>query len=144
MSLHEDFRRADRIEGSSNRAFGLVVAGFCGLMALMRAWSSGAVPVVWLVVALAFLLPALIYPSVLAPFNRAWTSFGMLLAKVTTPVILGLLFYGCFVPIGWIARLFGHEFLRLRVEPSASTYWVRREPEKVGAVTSADAMKNQF
>jgi hypothetical protein len=64
----------------------------------------------------------------------------MLLAKVTTPVVLTLLFYGCFVPIGLIARLFGQEFLRLRRDPSATSYWIRREPDRV----ESTAMKNQF
>jgi hypothetical protein len=138
MSLHEDLRRAERPEGSSNRAFGLVVAAFCSLMAALRAWSSGALPLVWLAVGLAFLLPALIYPSVLAPLNRAWTAFGMLLAKVTTPIILAVIFYGCFVPIGLLARLFGHEFLRLRRNPSATSYWIKRDAQQ------PSAMNNQF
>ena len=143
MSLHEDFRRADRPEGSSDRAFGLVVAAFCGLMAGIRAWSSGELPLIWLAVGCAFLIPALIYPSVLAPLNRAWTAFGMLLAKITTPVILALLFYGCFAPIALIARLFGHEFLRLRRDPSAQSYWIKREPGTMGAAGSTP-MRNQF
>jgi hypothetical protein len=138
MSLHEELRRTERPEGSSNRSFGLVVAGFCGLMVVLRAWSSGSLPVVWLGVGLAFLLPALIYPSVLAPLNRAWTALGMLLAQVTTPVILALIFFGCFVPIGLLARLFGHEFVRLRRNPSSASYWIKRDAEQ------PSAMNNQF
>jgi hypothetical protein len=140
MSLHEDLHRPDRAKPSSNRAFGLVMAALFALVAGMRIGSRSEWSVVWLAVGLGFLLTGLIHPVVLAPLNRAWTAFGMLLAKMTTPIILALIFYGAFVPIALFARLRGQEFLRLRRDRSATSYWIERE---AGAVRPG-AMRNQF
>ena len=35
---------------------------------------------------------ALVYPAALRPLNKAWFLFGMLLSKVMTPIVMGLLF----------------------------------------------------
>jgi len=101
-------------------------------------WSGGALPLAWFAVALLFLVPALVYPAALQPLNRAWTAFGMLLARITTPVILAVLFYGCFAPIGFLARLFGRDVLSLKRDPAAASYWIARDPTPPGG------MGNQF
>jgi hypothetical protein len=41
---------------------------------------------------------------------------------------LALLFYGMFVPLGWLMRATGRNPLRLQREPEAATYWIERDP----------------
>ena len=66
--------------------------------------------------------------------------FGLLLAAIISPVMLGLVFYLCITPIGFLMRLFGKDPLRLRLEPEADTYWIRREPPG----PPPESLKNQF
>jgi hypothetical protein len=47
---------------------------------------------------------------------------------VVNPIILGILFYLVFTPLGWVLRRMGKDFLRLRPAPEASTYWIPRLP----------------
>lgn len=117
-----------KIGSSTDRSFGLVFAVFFLMLALwpllhqheMRLWA--------LVIAAIFLLLALAIPKLLAPLNRMWTSFGMLLHRIVSPLALGILFYGVVMPTGLLMRLFGKDLLRLRLDKSANSYWIQRSP----------------
>ena len=131
MSTHEDFRRAEQVKGSSDRGFGLTVGGILLLIAAVRIWLQegyGAIELVLGAVGLCLVLLALVRAQSLAGLNRAWTKLGLLLFKVVNPVVLGLIYLTTIVPIGVVMRAFGHDPLRLKRDPQASTYWVRREP----------------
>ena len=138
---HEDFSsRHDDIKPSSNKSFGLVIAAFFAIVALwpllhaerVRWWALG--------VAAAFAIAALLWPAALAPLNTLWTRLGLLLYKVVSPVVLGLLFFVTVTPIALIMRVLGKDPLRLRRDPNAASYWLERTPPG----PSPESMKNQF
>src|SRR5215472_10062898 len=115
-------------ESSSNRTFGLVFAGVFLLIGVAPLIFAGAVRAWSLLISAAFGIVALIAPAVLAPLNRVWTKFGLLLHKIVSPVILGIMFYVVVTPMGLVMRLLGKDPLRLRWEPNAATYWIERTP----------------
>jgi len=125
---HESYRPPEAVRRSSNRTFGLVFAAFFFLLAILprlrgHACHWWAVPC-----SAVFLLAALLAPKVLSPLNQAWTALGILLHKITNPVILGIFFYLVFAPFGWVLRRMGKDFLRLRPAPEAGSYWILRQP----------------
>lgn len=127
-------------EPGSDRSFGIVFAVVFLAIAL---WPllSGREPRWWaLAGSVAFGAAALAMPRVLAPLNRAWAAFGLLLGRIVSPVALAVLFLAAFLPTGLLMRLFGQRPLALRRDPQARTYWVEREPRG----TPGDGMKNQF
>jgi predicted membrane metal-binding protein len=138
--LHEDFSREEEVKAGSDRGFGLVFAGFFAIVSALSLWHSGKTWHWALPLAVAFLLVALIYPRVLAPLNRLWLKFGLLLYKVMNPLVLGLLFFVTIMPIGLVMRAMGKDFLRLRRDPNAKTYWIDRTPPG----PPPQSMKNQF
>jgi len=138
--VHEDLYREENIEGSSDRAFGIVFAVF---FALIAAWPllHGAELRLWsLAVAMAFALVAWLRPTLLARANRWWMKFGLLLGKVVSPIALGILFFAVLVPIGFLMRATGKDPLRLKREAAAESYWILRAPPG----PPPDSMKNQF
>ena len=137
---HEFQRRDETVKTSSNRSFGVAFAAFFALLAALGLWHGTARWPIWLGLACAFLLLAFAVPRLLAPFNRLWTKFGLLLHRVVSPIFLTVLFYGCIVPVGFLMRLSGKDPLRLRYEPVAESYWIIRAP----AGPSPDLFKNQF
>lgn len=137
---HEDLSREQRVEGSSDRAFGLVFATVFLVVAFwpllheesLRWWAVG--------VASFFAAIALLRPTLLAGFNRQWLRLGVFLSKVVSPIAMGILFYGVFTPIGVVMRLVGSDPLRLKRDAAAKSYWRRREPPG----PPPDSMTNQF
>ena len=62
------------------------------------------------------------------------------LNQIVSPVVLGVMFYGLFAPIGWAMRLAGRDVLRRRYEREERSYWVERAPPGPDAAS----LPNQF
>lgn len=129
FGAHESFDRDDDHGlGSSDRSFGVVIAGVLALLAA-TSWLRGNEHWIWwLLAALLFIGLALLRPRFLAPFNRVWMRLTLLLNAIVTPVVLFAVFYLSIVPIGLMMRLAGKDPLRLRLDPDAETYWIQRDP----------------
>ncbi len=138
--LHEDFSRDEHVKAGSDRGFGFVFAGFFALVSALSWWRGHAGWHWTLPLAALFLLVALVYPRILNPLNRLWLKFGLLLYKVVNPIVLGLLFYLTITPIGLIMRALGKDFLRLRLDGGARSYWIDRKPPG----PPPQSMRNQF
>ena len=67
---------------------------------------------------------ALVAPATLKRIYRAWMKFGLLLSKITTPIVLGVVFFLVIFPIGLGMRLFGRDPLARRFDDGATTYRV--------------------
>ena len=140
MSI-ESFQRQHTIEGSSNRAFGLVFAVVFLIVAVWPlVWRTGGIRGWALAVAAVFAVLALAAPAVLAAPNRAWTRLGLLLGSIVSPIVLGLLFFLVFTPMGWFMQRFGKDALRLKRDTQASTYWIERKPPG----PAPESLHNQF
>ena len=135
---HERISAADEVKASSNRQFGIVIGAACGVIALLPV-IGGEMPAWWvLIVAAVLVAAALIVPDILGPFNRIWTKFGLLLHMVTSPVIMGLMFFLVISPIGLLLRLFNKDVLRLRCDSAAASYWIERRPPGPEPKTMSD------
>lgn len=137
--FHEDLSRGQDIVGPSDRAFGVTFAVVFGLVGLWPLLWGGTARLWALGLSVAFLLAALVFPWVLAPLNRVWLKFGLLLHQITTPLILGLIFFLVVLPIGLVMRALGKRPLQLHPERTAVSYWAHRE-----APVEPGSMRNQF
>lgn len=127
-STHEDLNRAETVTVGSDRSFGIVFTVFCALVALAQFWFGNPAFWGWLIAAAIFGLFSLVYSRALRPLNILWFKFGMLLHHVLSPVVLGLMFFAVFTPIGWCMRLAGKRPLSLRFDAKAKSYWIERRP----------------
>jgi hypothetical protein len=128
FATHEPHSRAYEVKAGSDRNFGLVVGGVLVMIAAYRLYVGGSTTLVTIVALLgiALIAAALTAPAMLAPANRLWFRLGMLLHKVTNPILLGAIFAIAFVPTGVLMRALGRDPLRLKPEPDAPTYWIPR------------------
>lgn len=137
---HEDLNRHQHVEGSSDRAFGVV---FAVLFVVIACWPLfyGEAPRWWaLGIAAILAMIAAVRPALLAGPNRWWTRFGLLLGNVVGPIAVGVLYYGVVAPFGVVMRLTGKDPLRLKLDPGADSYWIPRKPPG----PPPDSLTNQF
>jgi len=125
---HESYERREEVRGSSDRSFGIVFAVVFALIGLLPLVSGGAVRMWSLAVGAAFLLVALAFPAILAPLNRLWLRFGLLLHKIVSPLVLGIMFFLVITPMGVLMRAFGKDLLRLKLDRQLASYWIERTP----------------
>ncbi len=83
---------------------------------------------------------ALFLPRLLIPFNKAWLKFGDVIHRIVSPLIMSVIFFCIITPIGVVMRLFGKEFLQLRQDPTALSYWIDCQ----GINQRSQSMKQQF
>ena len=140
VQTHEDFGRRAPQPGSTNRSFGLVVGGFVVILGAWPLWHGGQLRSWSLAAGAALIIIAILYPSLLQPLNRIWTGLGLLLGRVTNPLIMALVFYLVFTPFAVFLRLIGKDSLRLKFDPEADNYWIPRDPPG----PEPDTMQNQF
>jgi hypothetical protein len=139
-AVHESFARAEDVKLGSERSFGFVFAGFCALVAATMLWRLRPEFWYWIYAAAAFATAALLAPRLLYPLNYLWFKLGLLLHHIITPVVLALMFYTVFTPIGLWMRIAGKRPLNLKFEPASDSYWIPREPPG----PSAPSFRNQF
>jgi hypothetical protein len=139
QSTHESFSRDEASAPGSDRTFGLVMAAALALVGCVNAWHHGRAWPWELGASVLFLATGLVKPSVLHPLNRLWMKLGLLLHKIVNPIVMGLLFYGTIWPTGLVMRMRGRDFLRLKREPAADTYWIARPPGP-----KPETMRDQF
>lgn len=76
------------------------------------------------------LLLGLAAPRWARPFHLVWMRFAALLGYVNSRLILGLMYYGVFTPLGFFLKLAGRDPLRrrgaFRQKQSAESYWIAR------------------
>jgi saxitoxin biosynthesis operon SxtJ-like protein len=140
--MHEDYSRTEEHAGSSERSFGFVLAGFLVIVALAPLLHTPRESIRWwaLGFGMVFLALALLWTAPLRPLNRLWTALGLLLYRLISPIALGLLFYLTITPLSFMMRILKKDPLRLRRDPAAESYWIRREPPG----PPPESMKQQF
>lgn len=138
--MHEDINRKDDVKMGSERGFGIVFAAVFAIIGLLPLVHGGAIRVWALGIAVAFLAVAFIVPRALKPLNIVWFKFGLLLYKITNPIVMGGMYYIGLVPIGLLMKLFGKDPLNRSFDPSAESYWIDRDPPG----PEPSSMKRQF
>ena len=95
----------------------------------------------FLLVAISFILVAMVRPNLLSALNRLWMALGVALGRVVNPLVMGLIFYLIFVPTGLFMKLVGRDELRIR-GTNRRTYW--RRVSVASPVDEEDKFKRQF
>jgi len=132
--------KLSEVELPSNKKFGLFFAAvFAGVGTYMLATASGLIAYSMLSASALFLVASLFKPDLLLPLNRLWMRFGLLLGMIISPIVLGIIYFGLFSPIGLLMRFFGRDELRLKLV-SGKSHWKERNSE----TPVATGFKNQF
>ena len=125
-----------KIKVGSNKSFGIVFFIVFLIVGLYPLINGDALRIWPTVISIIFLILGLINSQILTPLNILWFKFGMLLGKLVSPIIMGMVFFLVVTPTGIIMKLFNKDLLKLKKNKSDS-YWIKRSETK-------SEMKNQF
>ncbi len=112
---------------AEGRKFGVTVGLAFLALATLLWWKENA-GLAWKImggIGATLVLAGLILPAQLGPIYRGWMRFALLLSKVTTPIFMGIIYFGLFLVTGFVRRTLGkNSMLRAQQE---STYWITRD-----------------
>jgi hypothetical protein len=93
-----------------------------------------------IVIGVSLLALAASRARLLVPIASRWMMLGSAISRVTTPVILTIIYLVVFTPMAWFRRTFGRS--PIAREGSRATYWVRRPDRTPDEIRHS--MKRQF
>jgi hypothetical protein len=119
----------------NNITFGILFFIFFLIIGLYPLISSENIRVWSVVLSLVFLIITIIRPNLFTFLNKLWIQLGILLGKIISPIVMGLVFFFLITPIGMLVRIFKKDLMGLK--RGTSSYWVNRK-DKI------QSMKKQF
>ena len=125
-----------KIKVSSNKSFGIVFSIFFLLISVYPLLNNDPIYYWSLFVSFIFLVLGLMNSKILSPLNLLWLKFGILLGKIVSPVVMGIIFFLVVTPISIILKIFGKDVLNLKFNNN-KTYWIVKDGPKSN-------MKKQF
>ena len=123
------------IKRKDNITFGILFFILFLIIGLYPLKSEGLIRIWSVVLSLVFLIITIIRPNLFTFINKLWIQFGILLGKIISPVVMGLVFFFVVTPIGILVRIFKKDVMGLK--RGANTYWINRED-------IVQSMKKQF
>lgn len=124
------------IQMGSNRSFGIVFFIFFLIIALWPLLNNNEIRLWSLIISLIFLVLGILNSKLLSPLNKLWMRFGLLLGRIVSPIIMGIIYFFVVTPTGLIMKIFRKDLLSLKKNDEKS-YWIEKNDEKSN-------MKNQF
>ena len=124
-----------KIKSKDNITFGILFFIFFLIIGLYPLKSDEVIRVWSVVLSLVLLIITIIKPNLFTFLNKLWIQFGILLGKIISPIVMGLVFFFVVTPIGMLVRILRKDVMGLK--RGASSYWINRE-DKV------QTMKKQF
>jgi len=120
----------------SNRSFGIVFFIVFLIIALYPLINNEGIRIWSIIISLVFLILGLIDSKILSPLNKLWFKFGILLGKIISPLVMGIIFFLVVTPIGILMKILKKDLLNLNYNNN-KTYWIEKNEPK-------SKMKNQF
>ncbi len=120
----------------TNRNFGIVFTIVFLIISFWPLLKNGDIRYWSLIISFIFFVLALMNSKILTPLNKVWMKFGLILGKIVSPLVMGLIFFFVVTPTGIIMRLLGKDILNLK-KNSKNTYWLKKDNKN-------NNMKNQF
>ena len=119
--------------------FGLIWAVIFLIIAFLPFFKAHEIRFWALYTSLSFIAISLIYPNFYQQiyFYQGWIKFGNLIGKINSKIIILILFYVIFMPIGIILKILRKDLLRKKIDKLSTSYFIDRELQPQN-------MKNQF
>ncbi len=124
------------IKIGSNRSFGVVFFIVFVLIAFYPLLNKGEIRTWSLFISLIFLILGILNSKILSPLNKIWFKFGIILGKIISPLVMGIIFFVIVTPIGILMRFLKKDLLNIEFNKNKS-YWIEKNEPK-------SKMKNQF
>ena len=123
---------------SSNKSFGIVFFIFFLILSAL-AYKNNIILTYFLIfVAFLFLFLAMKKSELLSPLNKIWIKFGIVLGKIISPIVMGLVYFSVVYLTKIFLILIKKDILNLKLDKNIHTYWINKNNNE------KSNMENQF
>jgi len=110
--------------------FGFIWLGFLAFFGVIARFKLGEPTVALVLWVAAVVVPVVgwLIPSVMRAVFLGMSYAAWPIGFVVSHVILALVYYLVFTPVGLAMRIFGYDPMKRRFDEAAPSYWVKRDP----------------
>lgn len=121
------------------KIFGLIWASIFFLIAIFPITSGNEMKIFSFYISILFILISLINPIFFRQiyFYQSWEKFGNFIGKINSKIVIIVLFYGFFSPIGIVLKILRKDLLKKKINKATHTYFIERNEQP-------QSMNNQF
>jgi hypothetical protein len=123
------------IKSKNNITFGILFFIFFLIIGLYPLISNEPIRIWSFIVSMVFLIITIIKPNLFTFLNKLWIKFGILLGKIISPIVMGLVFFFVVTPVGILVKILKKDIMGLK--RGKTSYWINREDK-------LQSMKKQF
>jgi len=123
------------------RVFALILSGILAVFSV-KFCKTGNVFVggIFLTISIIALIISVFAPLLIMPVYKIFLFVGKIIGSVVTTLILSIVFYCVFTPIGVILRLTKRDVLGMEIDKEKESYWVERNDRDM----KPESMEKQF
>jgi|TARA_B110000967_G_C18415136_1_gene331140 cytochrome c oxidase subunit IV len=121
---------------TTNKNFGIIFSIFFLIISFYPLINHGEIREWSLILSIIFLVLGIINSKILNPLNNMWFKFGILLGKIISPLVMGVLYFFIVTPTSLIMKMLGKDILNLK-KNNKKSYWIVKS-------NIISKMKNQF
>ena len=128
-------KELNKTSKKNNISFGILFLILFLIIGLYPLKSGGVIRIWSVIVSFVFLIITIIKPNLFTLLNKLWIKFGVLLGKIISPFVMGLVFFFVVTPTGILVKILKKDVMGLKREKSS--YWINRKDK-------LRSMKKQF
>jgi hypothetical protein len=115
------------LDKKSLRKFGITMAIALLIITFIIFIRHKYSPMPAFIISAIFFISAFTIPTSLRPIYVIWMKFAFILSWINTRVILFIIFYLIFAPIGLVMKLFRVDLLDKKIDKNKESYWRKKE-----------------
>lgn len=124
----------------SNKKFGLFFTSVFLIISFVGYhYYSYNISISFFILSIIFLAISLIKPKIFLPLNKLWMFFGYILNLITSPLVLGFIFFIILTPLALVLKFFKRDELGLD-NINQDSFWKIRQNKKI----ESEYFNNQF
>ena len=114
------------IESKDLRNFGILIGFVVGpiLGVILPFYKTKTFDLNFLGIGVCILLISISIPKILFYPYKVWMKIGEILGWVNSRIILGIIFFVLFVPVGLIRRIANRDTLKRSLDYTSNSYWI--------------------
>ena len=113
----------------NNKSFGILFFLVFFTIGLWPLFSSKDPILVFIFIAIAFLILGLTNSKFLTPLNKLWVKFGELLGRILAPIVMFIIYSIILTPLSLLIRILGKDLLKLKYLKKSNSYWIKRNKD---------------
>ena len=119
------------IDVKTARNFGFILAGISTAIALYPILFNEKIRVLFLLIAIAFVLISFFVPRYLILPTKLWIKFGEIMGLIVSPIVLGAVFFLVVYPTSIIVKIFNKDIINQNLDKHLKSYWIKRKKSDI-------------